>query len=82
MKNANTPAMPVLDEIGMPFNQVPDEVCTIGLTKREYFAAMAMQGLCTACDKKGVWSHDAKHAAGAAVAYADALLAELERTNG
>ena len=39
MKNSDMPAMPVTDEAGMPFNDVPSENCSIGLTKREHFAA-------------------------------------------
>jgi len=45
---------------------------TTGLTKREYFAVMAMQGFAT----KG-WEQNM--AANWAVEYADALLAALER---
>jgi hypothetical protein len=50
-----------------------------GLTKREYFAAMAMQGLLAGeyrdtSDKQLQWVSDW------AVKHADALLAELERT--
>jgi hypothetical protein len=44
-----------------------------GLTKREYFAAMAMQGL---VDRHINYEVVAEHA----VRYSDALLAELERT--
>jgi hypothetical protein len=49
-----------------------------GLTKREHFAGLAMQGLLASgphdCDEHGV-AHDA-------VLNADALLAALERTDG
>lgn len=45
----------------------------LGLTKREYFAAMAMQGL---VDRHINYEVVAEHA----VRYSDALLAELERT--
>lgn len=51
-----------------------------GLTKREYFAGLAMQGLSTATSEDGTWQHDPKDCAIAAVEYADALLAELEKT--
>ena len=52
-----------------------------GLTKREYFAAMALQGLC--CDvanaeDKG-YDTGPDQTAHDAVAYADALLRELEQ---
>lgn len=64
------------DEIKETFN---------GLTKREYFAAMALSGYMSIHSNQG--SHnmvggkefDAKTAAECAVAYADALLAELEK---
>ena len=45
----------------------------LGLTKREYFAAMAMQGL---VDRHINYEVVAEHS----VRYSDALLAELERT--
>lgn len=48
---------------------------SLGLTKREYFAAMAMQGLLLA---RGVGTHDVLLATYARE-YADALLAELEK---
>lgn len=44
-----------------------------GLTKRELFAAMAMQGICGCAD-----ASTPEYVAPAAVAYADALLAALE----
>jgi hypothetical protein len=53
-----------------------------GLTKREYFAAMAMQGICTPCI---AGSHNANNAqesqfkAEMAVRLADALIAELNK---
>lgn len=43
------------------------------LTKREYFAAMALQGLCIAENR------DMPKTAAVAVAYADALIAELSK---
>lgn len=58
-----------------------------GLTKREYFAACAMQGLLAglgiveeAGDLKGLVMP--KEAAQVSVNYADALLAELSKTEG
>lgn len=77
MIKGNEPINPILELNSQ--GQLEDT--SYGLTKREYFAGLAMQGLCSACDEEGVWSHDAKIVAGAAVKYADALLAELERTN-
>lgn len=46
-----------------------------GLTKREYFAAMAMQGFCACPDLK----IENKHLAEAAVDVADELLKALEK---
>lgn len=72
MKNANTPAMPLHDaQQNMAFVNTEAQ----GLTKREYFAAMAMQGLALDCKLYGE-----KRTAVSAVNLADALLAELERT--
>lgn len=48
-----------------------------GLTKRELFAAMALQGLCASAEYPQV-SYEGS--ARTAVEQADALLAELERT--
>jgi hypothetical protein len=57
----------------------PDEAGSCGLSKREYFAAMAMQGFLSLCasDKTkylepSMLSHDA-------IALADALIAELNK---
>ncbi len=59
--------------------------CRGGLTKREYFAAMAMQGLLSANEPLvGITERDkgktvGELAAMAAVGCADALIAELEK---
>lgn len=67
MKNGNKPAFYVEESISMQGNDGH------GLTKREYFAGLAMQGLAmyTGAEPEGV----AKYA----VDLADALLAELEK---
>lgn len=52
----------------------PQAYAQIGLTKREYFAAAALQGLCV--DRFGM---DKESVARIAVQIADATLAELER---
>ena len=73
MKNADMPAMPVTEE---DYNAAGDYVLMQrgGLTKREYFAAMAMQGLCC---REGYGSmEDVAHDA---LAVANALLAELDK---
>ena len=80
MKNADMPAMPVTDEAGMPFKDVPGESCTMGLTKREHFAAMAMQGIISADHANGSEKLCAEDVAVMAVDYADELLKELEGT--
>ena len=76
MKNRDMPSMPVTDDTGMPFNSVPAELSTIGLTKREMMAMAAMQGLCA---HSGDY-HTFANMASDAVNYADALLAQLELT--
>lgn len=63
--NANESAFPSHGSMG--------EVVQTGLTKREYFAGLAMQGMV-------VKTGDERTIAFAAVAYADALLAELEKS--
>lgn len=78
MKNADMPAMPVTDECGMPFNSIPEGLCTTGLTKREMMAMHALQGLLAAPDLNTV---EPDAVAGTAIAYVDALLAELDRTS-
>ena len=81
MKNADMPAMPCelkdFDSLGVQVVRESYE----GLTKREMFAIHAMQGLLTAHEPDGTWAHDSCIAAITAVEYADALLAELEKTN-
>lgn len=75
IKNADLPAMPITNS---------DLACELqigakgagGLTKREHFAAMAMQGLCS---HSGDY-HCAEDMANDAVVYADALLKQLEKT--
>lgn len=76
--NANEPAFPQEREEG---------INTIGLTKRDYFAAMAMQGLVanksvyeTACFGSTESLSAGQIIAPAALRIADALLAELERS--
>ena len=54
-----------------------ETVSAVPLTKREYFAAKALQGLLSATDASGEWS-GVGAAAGQAVIEADALLAALE----
>jgi hypothetical protein len=71
MKNGDKPISPVFD--GSEF------VNHLGLTKREYFAALAMQGMMTSQDENGTWRHDIKQCAKNSVLMADVLLAELDK---
>lgn len=55
----------------------PESVVSRGLTKREYFAAMAMQGLCA---NGHSWEEDCSNSrASRAVTQADALITELNK---
>ncbi len=72
MKNGDLPAMPI--EFN-GFGQFAPEAYE-GLSKREMFAMAAMQGLCANSIPGS--HHGFKELASEAVAYADALLAELE----
>ena len=76
IKNGDLPAMPcgVLQD-GHNCGEYP---LNIGLTKREQFAMAAMQGLLVNMGRNGLDS--VKQVSDIAVAAADALLAELERT--
>jgi hypothetical protein len=73
---ANDMAFPVLD-----LSQTPNGTHQLGLTKREFFAAMAMQGLLSSpvevFDK--TFTAASAKLAGLAVAHADSLLAELAK---
>lgn len=87
MKNGDMPAMPLLSGNGALWNlcdghedsdylgQKSDKF-SIGMTKREQFAMAAMQGMLS----NSSMSYDFDGMAHDALVYADALLAELERT--
>lgn len=86
MKNGDMPAMPLSQEMNDRLEEGYFYVGN-GLTKREHFAGLAMQGYLAG---NMAWSdalnggyapitpEDSAHEA---VAYADALLAELEKSN-
>ena len=83
MKNADMPAMPVIDEeqsFPVDMERYGSKEATLrfafGMTKREMMAMAAMQGLCA---HSGDY-HQPELLAMDAVMFADALLAELERT--
>lgn len=82
MNNGDMPASPIFDSNSRLRAFTCNEGFTkmaSGLTKRERFAMAVMQGLCSACNSEGEWSHDASTAADTAVEYADALLAFLAK---
>lgn len=79
MSNANASAFPLVETEHNKGSHSPDwfsvhSVPGTGLSKREYFAAMAMQGL--RADQNGF---DSEQIARIAVSDADALLAELAK---
>lgn len=83
MKNADMPAMPVIDEeqsFPVDMERYGSKEATLrfafGMTKREMMAMAAMQGLCA---HSGDY-HQPALLAMDAVMFADALLAELEST--
>lgn len=78
-KNEDLPAMPVhkvWQDCGIDGNSGPHYIESVhpGLTKREYFAGLAIQGLASESGRY----HSASDMAYDAVKIADALLAELE----
>ena len=85
MRNADMPAMPCKQTVSrdsdemIPYQFGNHDFVTPGLTKREHFAAMAMQGLLASWGQHDVAAAD--EIVSDAVTFADALLAELERTS-
>ena len=72
------PAIP-FEEVRSRFQGLPDKWANhVGLTKREMMAMHALQGLLAAPDLNTV---EPDAVAGTAIAYVDALLAELDRTS-
>jgi len=67
--NANQPAFPIPDFVN---GNGDVQFGSIGLTKREYFAAMAMQGILSN-------NLDWINVAVSSVDFADALISELEK---
>lgn len=76
VNNADLPAMPQNNSETLCQQTGTPHYMHSGLTKREYFAGLAMQGIVM----HTTMSPDLKHAAERSVFMADALLAELERT--
>ena len=78
MKNENKPAFAFVNQEG---NSIEDREVHYGLTKREYFAAKAMQGMCANIKPK---SPDEllevpENIAEWSVSFADELLKQLEK---
>ena len=63
--------------VNVDINNLKDHVIYQGLTKREYFAAMAMQGLLA----NGNWPHYSRQLAEDAVIHANALVEALNNTD-
>lgn len=80
MKNSDQPAFPVTDEMISRGYEYSGESVFTGLTKREKIAAMAMQGILANTNTiSNVAYTPGGEVAKVSVAYADALLAELEK---
>ena len=78
MKNSEQPAFPISDEV---WNNCGEKPSPFGLTKREYFAAMAMQGLLSNFLEQGHYGNSTSFpmVGEIAVSCADELLKELEK---
>lgn len=79
MTNANDPIKPlawVKREDGIPELNTEGK----GLTKREYFAAMALQGFISGDEIKRTNRRTSESIAEGAVMYADALITSLNQT--
>lgn len=72
MSDPNEMAFPVMDVSAVPNGQVQ-----LGLTKREYFAGLVMQGICSESSCRRALSASAL--ARFSVEYADALISELSK---
>ena len=84
-KEGNQPAYPTQQfdfermknaHYGEKYNQYTE---TFGLTKREYFAALAMQGILSGPHQWSDPSGDYKHASQIAIRFADELLKQLSQ---
>lgn len=74
MKNSDMTIYPIPN---MQASELEYHDIVSGLTKREYFAGLAMQGLCADPNMPGI-----VNAAEIAVEMADALLQQLQATEG
>ena len=74
MKNSETPAF-----ASVAYGDQNDSYCQEGLTKREYFAAMAMQGIIANQELRLDIIMDGETVSENAVMFADELLKQLEK---
>jgi hypothetical protein len=81
MNNADKPINPIVNKEGFLTSENSEKITKdkySGLTKREYFAGLAMQGLCA---NSIPGSHHAfENLTKEAIMYADELLKQLETT--
>ena len=77
MNNADLPAYPQAHETSLDLDQ-GHWFDWLGLTKREHFVAMAMQGLLA---NPGLVDIDAKNIVKEAIEHADELLKQLDETD-
>ena len=86
MKNADKPINPIKGADDTFYNEQDESYIKqvkpfIGLTKREYFAGLAMQGLISSFTEKascGRWGTEMELTIKCAIDYADELLKQLE----
>ena len=80
MKNADKSAFPTEMEVHTAFGST--KRTEIGLSKREYFAVLALQGLISSFTEKasyGGWGTEMEATIKCAIDYADELLKQLEK---
>jgi len=78
MNNSDMPAMPLSAGAMEAMEEGWGDKYS-GLTKREHFAAMAMQGIIASGNLRGKREGLSEGVSRVAIEYADALLAELEK---
>jgi len=76
MNNGDMPASPLDYEHACEWMKGWHRDCS-GLTKREHFAGLVMQGLMASIKENQIWSHE--EAVSLCLTMADALLEELEK---
>ena len=82
MKNADKPINPIFTDSGYPVSEDRIYKSTItGLTKREYFAGLALQGTCSNQEFLKNLNADPNLVIKACIEIADELLKQLENEN-